>query len=255
MSKVSSWRKKNRSQPQDYFSRIPSFISPSRMQWAWLFCLVCLVVMLAWNWKLVLATGAGIAVMLGIYLLPSLNWRTYWSNLRSFFRGSPSQLTIAVGGGGLAALITYMTTAIWVDTENHWLASGAILQGFGTLTTLSLLVWQIIDRHVHRRETELDQLLNGLTQDNALKRLLALRKLTHLVNKKYLSQVECKQVAEYLQLMLCQEKQEVIRQAILSALLALEPSSTPLTQAKPLQVPVRLKKRRVVTEELSVIED
>jgi hypothetical protein len=130
------------------------------------------------EWKLLLATGAGVLVMLMVYLMQEWDWQRYWSSLRRYFTGSNQQLTLAVGSGGIATLSTYMAVSIWIDSDSSWIATGAILQGFGTLATLILLVWQILSRQAGRNAVNRDQMLHDLTDGDPLKRLLAVRQLT-----------------------------------------------------------------------------
>jgi hypothetical protein len=91
-----------------------------------------------------------------------------------------SRLAYAIANGGIATVITYMASAIWVDAPSHWLAAGAIVQGMGTLLTLILLVWQIFSFQGNREEDYLDQLLKNLTEKDSLKRLLSIRQLNKL---------------------------------------------------------------------------
>ena len=255
VAQVSSWSKSILKQIQDssllrFESQISPSLSPSQLRrlGRWLIIISGLTILLMWNWKLVLATLAGIGVMFGIYFLPTQNWQNYWSKLYHFATSSQRQLTLAVVSGGVAALITYMVTSIWVNTENRWLATGVILQGLGTLLTIVLLVWQIAASRWTHQETKLDQLLEDLTHPKSLKRLMAVRKLTRLVYKNSLNQVHHIQCAQYLQVMLSQEEDKIIRQAILDALEI-------IGQSKPLheihekstlvQVPVNLKYKPV----------
>ena len=255
VAQVSSWSKSILKQIQDssllrFESQTLASLSPSQLQrlGRWLIIISGLTILLMWNCKLVLATLAGIGVMFGIYFLPTQNWQNYWSKLYNFATSSQRQLTLAVGSGGVAALVTYMVTSIWANTENRWLAAGVILQGFGTLLTIALLVWQIIASRWTHQETKLDQLLEDLTHPKSLKRLMAVRKLTRLVYKNSLNQVHHIQCAQYLQVMLSQEEDKIIRQAILDALEI-------IGQSKPLheihekstlvQVPVNLKYKSV----------
>jgi hypothetical protein len=74
----------------------------------WLIGLTGVVAMLLWNWKLLLATSAGVLVMLLAYLMQEWDWQIYGSSLRRFFSGFNRQLTLAVGSGGIATLSTYL---------------------------------------------------------------------------------------------------------------------------------------------------
>ena len=255
MAQVSSWSKSILKQIQDssllkFESQTLASISPSQIRrlGSWLIIVSGLIILLMWNWKLVLATLAGIAVMFGVYLLPTRNWQNYWSKLYRFATSSQRQLTLAVGSGGVAALVTYMVTSIWANTENRWLAAGVILQGFGTLLTIALLVWQIVASRWTHQETKLDQLLEDLTHPKSLKRLMAVRKLTRLVYKNSLNQAQQIQSAQYLQVMLSQEEDKIICQAILDALEIISQSKSlhEIHEKSTLvQVPVNLKYKPV----------
>ena len=74
-------RVKGRSFKQLYFHHF-------RGSGGWLVFLTVVVAMLFWNWKLLLATGAGVLVMLLVYLMQEWDWLLYWSRVRQFFNGS-----------------------------------------------------------------------------------------------------------------------------------------------------------------------
>lgn len=217
--------------------RYPStkFKSLSRHQWrrvvGGLFVLVVIWAMLLWNCKLLLATVAGVSVMVLIYLLQT-GWQAKWAELRRFLRGSNRQLTVAVGSGGIATLTVYMAAAIWGELERPWIATGAILQGLGTLAMLALLSWQIT--RSDRDETQLERLLQGLTQGDPLKRLIAVRLLTRWGMNDPESGIE-----DYFRLLLRREREPSVREAVLEGLQALE-RSPELTQ--PLHIPTDLKR-------------
>jgi len=171
--------------------------------------------MILWNWKLVLATVAGVGLMVLVYLVQGWNWQVHWYHWRRFFTGSNGQLGIAVGSGGIGALSTYIAASIWADSENRWLATSTILQGFGTLIIILLLLWHILTIRANRNEYQFEELLQDLTAQEPLKRLIAVRQLTHLVNNSGLSRHE---LLEYFRLMLSQEQEPVIREAVLHSL-------------------------------------
>lgn len=197
--------------------------------------------MLFWNWKLLLATSVGVLVMWLVYRLQVLDWQLYWSNLRRFFGGANRQLTIAVGSGGLATLSTYTAILIGVDTDSPWIAGGAMLQGLGTLAILVLLIWQIVGRRVFRDEAKLDRMLASLTDADPLKRLIAVRHLTRFGTKYDSSQQQA--IAEYFCLMLSQESEAVIRDAVLDGLQTFDRlQKLPLGES-PLSVPPDLKRK------------
>jgi hypothetical protein len=139
-----------------------------------------------WFWKLWLAIGAGSLVAWLVYRLQQQDWQAYWVGWLRFARDVVRQLyttnphlTLAVGCGGVTALSTYVTISIWVAVQNHWLATWLILQGFGTLAILILLVWQILSyRRANRQVANLNFLLMELTDIDPHKRAIARRRLT-----------------------------------------------------------------------------
>lgn len=153
--------------------------------------------------------------MVLVYLVQGGNWQVHWYHWRRFLTGSNRQLGIAVGSGGIGALSTYIAASIWADSENRWLATSTILQGFGTLIIILLLLWHILTIRANRDEYQLEELLQDLTAQEPLKRLIAVRQLTHLVNNSGLSRHE---LLEYFRLMLSQEQEPVIREAVLDGL-------------------------------------
>ncbi|MBZ8181409.1 hypothetical protein [Oscillatoria salina] len=219
----------------------------------WLICPLAFVAMLVCNWKLAIATVVGIAIMLLVYSLQNSNWRISWSDLQQFLRSSHGKLTLAVGSGGLATITTYTATCLWIQIENRWLATGAILQGFGTLITLALLIWQIIARQIYRTERNFEQLLQNLTQPDPLKRLIAVRQLTHFVTNIKTSDRDRTSVAEYFRLMLSQEQEIFIQDAILEGLQALNKTGSIPKDSQPLQIPVNLK-HRFHHQELEIVD-
>jgi hypothetical protein len=157
-------------------------------------------------------------MMMLVYLMQGWNWQLYWSRWWRFWQGS-RQLALAVGSGGIAALSTYIAASIWVDSENPWLAVGSILQGFGTLLTLLLLVWHIMQQQKEGDPDKFDQFLADLTDADPLKRLIAVRQLTPLANHSRCHQSKRQQqLLEYFLLMLSQEKEPVIRKAVLDSI-------------------------------------
>nr|WP_242039570.1 armadillo-type fold-containing protein [Anabaena sphaerica] len=202
--------------------------------------------MLFWNWKLLLALAVGIGVMLIAYSIPKWNWQISWLEIRRFLNSANVRLALAVASGGVATLITYMAAAIWVDSPSLWMAVGTIVQGFGTLLTLVLLVWQIFNFQENREEDYLEQLLNNLTETDPLKRLLAVRQLTKFITRKQADASVKQNVVECLQLLLSTEEEAIIREAALNSLQTLDGLQMLLsTSNKPL-VPISTKVKHEV---------
>lgn len=249
MAQASSWWQQLLNRLQSWLlvlvkSRAFKQLYPHRFQGAggWLLSLTGIVAMLFWNWKLLLATSAGVFVMLLVYLMQEWDWQLYWSSLRRFFSGSNRQLTLAVGSGGIATLSTYMAVSIWVESDSAWIAGGAILQGFGTLVTLILLVFFNFSRQTSRDEMNRDQMLRDLTDAEPVKRLLAVRQLTRWGTNDRLQAPGRRIVVDCFRLMLSREQEAVIRDAILDGLQVLDNNQVLGKGAQPFQTPIALKR-------------
>ncbi|WP_016950178.1 hypothetical protein [Anabaena sp. PCC 7108] len=204
------------------------------------------VAMLFWNWKLLLALTIGIGVMILAYSIPRWNWQLSWLQTQRFLNSTNIRLALAVASGGIATFITYMTAAIWVDSPSHWIATGMIVQGLGTLLTLILLVWQIFSLQANQEQDRLDQLLKNLIETDPLKRLIAVRQLTKFITRKQVDTSVKSEVIQCLQLLLSQEKETVIREAALNSLQSLEGLQVLLSSnAKPF-VPVSAKVKQEI---------
>ena len=180
--------------------------------------LTIIVAMLIWSWQLLLALVVGIGIMVLTYSMQKWNWQLRWLEIRKLMSSTNSKLAYAIASGGIATVITYMASAIWVDAPSHWLAAGAIVQGMGTLLTLILLVWQIFSFQGSREEDYLEQLLNNLTEKDPLKRLLSMRQLNKLIIRQRVDTTLQQDIRECLQLLLSQEKEVMIREAALDCL-------------------------------------
>jgi hypothetical protein len=212
----------------------------SKIKWQklglWLLILTVIVTMVVWNWRLFLATAIGISFMLLVYHFQESNWQPYWLELERLLKGSNKNLAIAVGSGGIAALSTYLATSIWVNTENRWLATGSILQGLGTVGTFGLLLWHILTHRQSRELRQFELLVNDLTNKEPLKRLLAVRKLTDLAITTHSTAKS--ELLEYFQLMLSQESESIIKDAIIDSIQILQPIVIKSQINKPLNIPI-----------------
>lgn len=186
--------------------------------------LTIIVAMFLWDWKLLMASAVGIGMMILVYSMDRWHWQKNWYEIRQFFRSPHSRLTIAVASGGIACVTSYIAAVVWVDSNNHWIAVGAILQAVGTLITLILLIWQLINFYGVREENHVDKLLSNLTATNSVKRLLAVRQLTKLSVRKPLEPEVQQNITNCLRLLLSQEEESIVYQATLEALQILEKS-------------------------------
>lgn len=177
--------------------------------------------LLLWDGKLVLATGAGAAIMVTVYLVQAGKWKP-WAKLPKLLNGVNRQLALAVAAGGVATLGTYMAASIWADSGSPWIALGETMQGAGILAILGLLGWQSWQRHHDRDEEYFNQLLADLAHRDPLKRLIAVRQITHLVAEHRLEPGCDRTVADSFRLMLSREKELSIRDAVLEGLYELD---------------------------------
>lgn len=183
----------------------------------WLMSLTLLVALLLWNWQLVVATIAGLLIMIVTYGVQQDAFRI-WQWLDWKRNSSQRQIVLAVAGGGVGTLSTYMATTVWVASDNPWLAMGTILQGLATLAALLLLVWQRLDRSTVP-PTEYEQMLTRLTEADPLKRLVAIRQATRWGRSNAgQDSVAPAHLADCFRLMLSQEAEPTIRTALLDGL-------------------------------------
>ncbi|MBL1177309.1 hypothetical protein [Pantanalinema sp. GBBB05] len=219
----------------------------------WLMVITGAAALLYWNGRLVLATGVGIGVMMLVYLMHDWQPDQSWSDLRKWLDGWNQPLALAIAGGGIATLTTYLATAIWADASSPSIALGAILQGTGTLAVLVLLIWQILHWQANQNQTSVSQLVTNLTHTDPLQRLIAIRQLTeHLTQARHPDLHQRRTIADYFKLMLNQEQEPIIRDALLDGLQiidrpaqALKPASQPPLNVMAMKQATAKKRRRV----------
>jgi hypothetical protein len=172
------------------FNRVTEAVEQKR---GWLLCLAIGLLLCIWNWQLVVSSGAGLGALVGVYLIYqgqwhlSIRWRRLW-------HPSLRPVIVALCSGVVVSVGTYVSLALWIETHGSWVAKGLILQGIATTAVLVLLGWQTIDRVTrcetgdssatpHASHRTVERLLNELSDADALKRLLAVRRLTQWVRQ------------------------------------------------------------------------
>ncbi|MEG4110775.1 MULTISPECIES: hypothetical protein [unclassified Microcoleus] len=178
-----------------------------------------------WNSQLLFSTGLGIAAMMLVYRGQSWDWQLLRSKGEQFWDGPNRRFVLAVGTGGIATLGAYMSLAIWADSESHWMALSVILQNLGTIAIAGLLLRQGLSRRAAKDEVALDRILADLTDADPVKRLIAVRQMTDLVNKggfgpvsSVKSSIARSRAAECFRLMLSREPEALVRNALLEGL-------------------------------------
>ena len=209
----------------------------------WLFFLTLITILIAWNWQLLLATSLGIAMMVLLYRMQAWNWETVATEMRRLLAGPNRQLSLAVMGGGLFALGTYMAISVWIEVENGWVAASQILQSLGIVAILAFLVGRAIASPTQQQEIEMDGLLMDLTHPQPLRRLLAVRRVNRFIYTRHGKQ-ERPVVLEALRLMYSREEEPAVRDAILDTVKGISGRS-PLSQVppsgSPLSIPLDLR--------------
>jgi hypothetical protein len=193
------------------------------------------VILLMWDWKLLLSTSAGILGMMAAYSLQQRDWRKLRVFLRQFLSSSNRPLAVSAIGGGLAAIASYMAFSVWTGTDNPWIASSEILQSAGIIGILALLAIQNARRYLGREEIKLDRAISHLMDSDPLKRLIAVRQMTQLVREERVAKAEQRDVSDYFRLMLGRESEPIVRDAILEGMQVLREvnSLPPGTPAMP----------------------
>jgi hypothetical protein len=208
--------------------------------------------LLYWNGRLFVATGAGVAVMLLVYLLhgwqPAFDWAKVRRWTRQTLRGWNQPFVVSAGAGTIATVAVYLAAVLYAEAANGWVASAALLQGLGTIAVLILLIKQRLHPEPSRDRTlEFDQVLQALTHSDPLKRLIAVRQLTDWVavlddadrqgatsysatnlsgTNPTATNPSGKQsrraIADYLRVLLSREKHPLVRDAVLDGLQTLD---------------------------------
>jgi hypothetical protein len=164
--------------------------------------------LILWNWQLVLALVIGAVALTTVYLAPQKQWRLPpWQTWTAPNRS----LAIAIATGTIATLSTYITTHIWLEADRSWLATGIILQGFGTLAILLFLTRQTLDRTLNPDS------LTQLSDPDPLKRLIAIRQLTQQAQQNA-APLPPAQIADCFRLMLNRETEPTVCSALLESL-------------------------------------
>ena len=195
----------------------------------WLLCSLggLLLWVLLWQWLLSLAVG--LVVMVGCYLAQQgqlKSWRV-WQRLWSRANRALSWSVLA----GLAATgSSYLALATWIESDRSWLASGLILEGFGLLAILSLLVWrQFYSPQPQANAQPID--LEQLSDADPLRRLIAVRQLTQLARRSN-PPLAATHLSECFRLMLDRELEPLVCNALIEGLQQLNSKQPLEPQAK-----------------------
>jgi len=202
----------------------------SRVQ-RWIVILAGAAGLFYWNGRLVLALGAGLSVMVLVYLMHDWQLDVNFAQLRKYLQGWNQPFALSAGAGAIATLTTYTAAAVWAESDSAWIATATILQGMGTLTVLLWLINQAVNRQASRDRVQHHQLIQDLAHSDPLKRLIAIRQLTDTISVldeqpqtlRGPGKTPTRQeIADYFRLMLSREEDSVIRDALWDGLQTLD---------------------------------
>lgn len=178
----------------------------------WLGLCFGLGLLVAWNWLLVSAAIAGAGVSVASYQLQQGRLQAIQTLWQRLWKPTNRSLTTSVGVGGLTLLGTYLTLHTWLIAENPTLAIAFLIQGGGILGLT--LLFSRRSSSIPERSPSWDDLADGLSNANPLKRLLAIRRATE-------SSSAASRRADLLacfHLMLKHETDDILRQALLEGI-------------------------------------
>lgn len=235
----------------------------------WLLGMTIVTTWGCWNGKLLLSTTVGLVVMVSVYRMQQWDWQVRWLEFWRFVTGSNRQLTLAVGCGALATVSSYMSVSIWVDFDNHWVASGLILQNLGLGAVIGLLVWLVVSHRTSKQQAYLERMLTNLTDADPLKRLIAVREITRWVSNtkfslnnpnelfgglnksygetrsNYRSGIKRSHIRECFQMMLVRESEPMVYDAVIDGLQALDSIPKKIDKPQSFSVSLPLKNHHI----------
>lgn len=168
------------------------------------------------NWGLLLAIAVGILSMVWVSRIQTQNLQLLAAVRQALLQQvSHQKLTLAIGGA--ATFSTYLAAAIWQGSHQPGIAIAVMGQGLGIVGVLLLLAEQRSSQ-IQSPEISCDCLLSHLTSTDSLKRLLAVRQLGQQFEQAQLNAIQTQILGESLRLMLRQEPEAIVRNAILDEL-------------------------------------
>ncbi len=217
----------------------------------WLLVTGGAIALLFWNGRLVLATGAGVVVMLLVYLMQDGHWKAPWSEVQKFLQGWNQPFLLAATSGCAATFGIYLAAALWSEVGSPWIATGMLLQQTTTIAVLVLLTWQMMNRQ-ESPTTRFNQILDDLTDGDPLKRLIAVRRMTDAIEQS--DRVQKRQIADYLRVMLSREENTIVRDAVLEGLQKLDITrSLTASKVEPIATPIALQRSEIKSRSRSPV--
>ncbi len=187
----------------------------------WVLLVAVLLLLLSWNWQLVLATVAGIVVMGAVYIAQDWDGRAIAATLQHFASSPSRPLVVAVGTGTTAALVVRMAAALWANASNRWVGAAEVLQLLSAVAIAAIAAKFWLDRLLQQDRQSFERALERLTDANDLSRLMAMQHILACVRQKRFPLGQESAIAEYCRLLLERETVPAVREAAYSTLEAL----------------------------------
>lgn len=226
----------------------------------WLLGSVGLLLLWIWLWQWVLSLAIGLAVMVGVYLAQQRQLKVSWQGWHKLWNRPNRSLSVSVLAGVVALGSTYLTTAVWLETDQHWLATSILLEGCGVLAILAMMLWQWFDHQSGQQEqvdTLFQQWLTELSHSDPLKRMIAVRQTTrHLLTASANASVPITpgHLIDCFRLMLDRETEPLVCSALIESLQALNPVRQ-LEETRLSSVSMRTPTKTKVAQQFSTDED
>ncbi|MBE9029176.1 hypothetical protein IQ266_05290 [filamentous cyanobacterium LEGE 11480] len=189
---------------------------PLRQSARWMTIGAGTALLLTWNGRLVVSTGAGLGTIWLAYSMRDWGWRAAITDFVNALEGVDRRITLSVLAGAGATFGTYTVMSIWLEAQSHWLATGMILQGTVTMGALGALLWQRLQPTP--RQSGLMQHISNLTHADPLQRLIAVRQINHLLSQHPEQQPY---ISEFYQVLLTREPDRLVRDAVMDGLQAM----------------------------------
>lgn len=213
----------------------------------WLLGGAGLLLLWIWIWQWVLSIAVGLVVMVGVYLAQQGQLKLNWRGWRKLWSHSNRSLSFSVLAGIVALGSTYLATAVWLESDRHWLATSILLEGFWILAIGCLLLWQLFNRQFKFKDQEDQQfqrVLADLSHPDPLKRLIAVRQATHCLlstSDHPALPMTASQLADCFRLMLDRETESLVCQALIESMQTLSPRQIAGTQLASVTIKTAIK--------------
>ena len=180
---------------------------------------ISFLILALWNWRLAGAIAIGSFTMNAIFAFQTPAWQQRWQQWQHRLQGQNLIVTIAVAGGSLAMLGSYIAFSLWQLAGDRWLGIALVTQGVVTVSIAVLLLWQVWHRSQPDREQfSFQELLQGCVDPSPVKRLLAAHHLQLQLHNGTLSGQQQQLAVDCLQLAIADETEALVREALLAAL-------------------------------------